>query len=90
MFYPKGRLFYRGGKEEDQKRMITLDKIKEYIKQNDTNPIPRIGGLNFYVTYMRIVLENENIDLDTWDYKYSDEDRQLARQRVDTLIKKVL
>ena len=56
--------------------MITKDRIKQLIKEHDENPNPRLGGLNYYLTYMRILFENEGIkNFQEWDYGYTQEKR---------------
>jgi hypothetical protein len=70
--------------------MITKDRIKELIKEHDEHPNIKLGGLNFYSTYMRIVLENKNIpSYQEWDC-YTQEYRDIAFREADKLIKKAL
>ena len=60
------------------------------MHENDNNPNPKLGGLNYYTTYMRMTLENEGIDLNTWDWMYSDKERKRAWDDIENLIKETL
>lgn len=69
---------------------IKLERVVELIEQHDKNPDPKLGGLNFYVTLMKIVLENEGTDLKTWDDCYTDEMREDAFKRVNPIIRETI
>lgn len=70
--------------------MITQERIRELITEHDERPNPQLGGLNSYATIMKIVLENEGIDLATWDHDRSKAERDAAFERAYALIGQVL
>jgi hypothetical protein len=67
---------------------LTDLRIRDII--DGYNNIQDRSKLDYYVSFMRIVLENENISLDKWDNSYSDDDRHAAMRRAGDRITCVL
>ena len=65
---------------------IPILRIHEIVREGDPNRNPNLGGLSFYASYMKIVLENEGVDLKKWDDEYTEKMRRVACQRTDELI----
>lgn len=60
-----------------------IERVREIIKQPYN---PKLGGLSFYTTYMKILLENEGITLEEWDNCLTDEMRHEAFKRTGELL----
>jgi len=70
-----------GIKDDNLKGIIREDLIREIMPYN-----PKLGGLSFYTTYMKILLENEGITLEEWDNCLTDEMRHEAFKRTGELL----
>lgn len=68
--------------------MISSSEIKAIIAEHDAKEGRR--KLDYYISFMKIVLRNEGIDLVGWDELYTDGDRKAAFDKANRLISLVL
>lgn len=67
--------------------MITRDRIRQLIEDHDRSPVKGLGGLNYYLTYMKILLESNGIKgFHEFDYDYTERERHEMFKETDKLL----
>lgn len=67
---------------------IKLERVVELIEQHDKNP--KNLRNNYYVTHMKIILENEGVGLEEWDNLYTEGMREEAFKKVEPIIEQAI